>query len=210
LILLNNNMKNINNIIFDLGGVLIDWNPNYMYKKLIEDDEKRKWFLETVCTSEWNEEQDGGRLISEANNLLIQSFPEYKDWILAYYERWEEMLNGPIHGTVELFKKLKENKSHNIYALTNWSAETFPKALQLFDFLHWFDGRVVSGEEMTRKPFKEIYDIILSRFNIIAEQTLFIDDNLKNIIAAKELGINCIHFKSPEQLKEELSTYGIF
>jgi 2-haloacid dehalogenase len=203
-------MKNINNIIFDLGGVLIDWNPNYMYKKLIEDDEKRKWFLETVCTSEWNEEQDGGRLISEANNLLIQSFPEYKDWILAYYERWEEMLNGPIHGTVELFKKLKENKSHNIYALTNWSAETFPKALQLFDFLHWFDGRVVSGEEMTRKPFKEIYDIILSRFNIIAEQTLFIDDNLKNIIAAKELGINCIHFKSPVQLKEELSTYGIF
>jgi 2-haloacid dehalogenase len=203
-------MKNINNIIFDLGGVLIDWNPNYMYKKLIEDDEKRKWFLETVCTSEWNEEQDGGRLISEANNLLIQSFPEYKDWILAYYERWEEMLNGPIHGTVELFKKLKENKSHNIYALTNWSAETFPKALQLFDFLHWFDGRVVSGEEMTRKPFKEIYDIILSRFNIIAEQTLFIDDNLKNIITAKELGINCIHFKSPVQLKEELSTYGIF
>ena len=202
-------MKNINNIIFDLGGVLIDWNPNYMYKKLIEDDEKRKWFLETVCTSEWNEEQDGGRLISEANDLLIQSFPEYKDWILAYYERWEEMLNGPIHGTVELFKKLKENNSHNIYALTNWSAETFPKALQLFDFLHWFDGRVVSGEEMTRKPFKEIYDIILSRFNIIAEQTLFIDDNLKNIIAAKEQGINCIHFKSPEQLKEELSTYGI-
>ncbi len=202
-------MKNINNIIFDLGGVLIDWNPNYMYKKLIEDDEKRKWFLETVCTSEWNEEQDGGRLISEANNLLIQSFPEYKDWILAYYERWEEMLNGPIYGTVEVFKELKERKKHNIYALTNWSAETFPKALQLFDFLHWFDGRVVSGEEMTRKPFKEIYDIILSRFNIIAEQTLFIDDNLKNIIAAKEQGINCIHFKSPEQLKEELSTYGI-
>ncbi len=209
MILLNSNMKNINNIIFDLGGVLIDWNPNYMYKKLIEDDEKRKWFLETVCTSEWNEEQDGGRLISEANDLLIKSFPEYKDWILAYYERWEEMLNGPIHGTVELFKKLKEKNSHNIYALTNWSAETFPKALQLFDFLHWFDGRVVSGEEMTRKPFKEIYDIILSRFNIIAEQTLFIDDNLKNIIAAKEQGINCIHFKSPEQLKEELSTYGI-
>lgn len=200
-------MKNINNIIFDLGGVLIDWNPNYMYKKLIQDEEKRKWFLETVCTSEWNEEQDGGRLISVANNLLIQSFPEYKDWILAYYERWEEMLNGPIPGTVELFKELKEKNKYNIYALTNWSAETFPKALILFDFLHWFDGRVVSGEEMTRKPYKDIYDIILSRFNIIAEQTLFIDDNLKNIIAAKELGINCIHFKSPEQLKEELFNY---
>lgn len=202
-------MKNINNIIFDLGGVLIDWNPNYMYNKLIQDDEKRKWFLETVCTSEWNEEQDGGRLISEANNLLIESFPDYKDWILAYYERWEEMLNGPIHGTVEVFKELKEKKRHNIYALTNWSAETFPKALQIFDFLHWFDGRVVSGEEMTRKPYKDIYDIILNRFNIVPEQTLFIDDNLRNILAAKELGIHCIHFQSPEQLKEELSNYGI-
>ena len=202
-------MKKINNIIFDLGGVLIDWNPNYMYKKLIQDDEKRKWFLETICTSDWNEEQDGGRLIAEANNILIQSFPEYKDLILAYYERWEEMLNGPIHGTVEVFKKIKEQKNYNIYALTNWSAETFPKALQIFEFLHWFDGRVVSGEEMTRKPYKDIYDIILSRFNIIPEQTLFIDDNLKNIIAAKELGIHCIHFKSPEQLKEELYNYGI-
>ena len=202
-------MKKINNIIFDLGGVLIDWNPNYMYKKLIQDDEKRKWFLENICTSDWNEEQDGGRLIAEANNLLIEAFPEYKDWILAYYERWEEMLNGPIHGTVEVFKKIKDQKNHNIYALTNWSAETFPKALQIFDFLHWFDGRVVSGEEMTRKPYKDIYDIILSRFNIIPEQTLFIDDNLKNIKAAKELGIHCIHFKSPEQLKEELYNYGI-
>lgn len=202
-------MKNINNIIFDLGGVLIDWNPNYMYKKLIEDDEKRKWFLESVCTSDWNEEQDGGRLIAEANNLLLETFPEYKDWILAYYDRWEEMLNGPIHGTVEIFKLLKEQKKHNIYALTNWSAETFPKALQIFDFLQWFDGRVVSGEEMTRKPYKDIYNIILSRFNMVPEQTLFIDDNLKNIIAAKELGIHSIHFQSSEQLKEELINYGI-
>ena len=103
-------MKNINNIIFDLGGVLVDWNPNYMYKKLITDENQRKWFLETVCTSDWNEEQDGGRLISEANALLINSFPEYKEWILAYYERWEEMLNGPIHGTVEVFKELKEKR----------------------------------------------------------------------------------------------------
>jgi branched-chain amino acid transport system ATP-binding protein len=104
----------------------------------------------------------------------------------------------------EIFKEIKENKKHNIYALTNWSAETFPKALQIFEFLHWFDGRVVSGEEMTRKPFKDIYEIILSRFGLQPETTLFIDDNLKNIIAAKELGIHCIHFQSPEKLREEL------
>lgn len=202
-------MKTINNIIFDLGGVLIDWNPEYMYRKLITDDEKRNWFLNTVCTSDWNEEQDGGRLIKEANELLLGLYPEYKDWILAYYERWEEMLNGPITGTVDIFKKLKEQKKQNIYALTNWSAETFPKALELFEFLHWFDGRVVSGEEMTRKPNRDIYEIILSRFNLQPETTLFIDDNLRNILAAKELGIQCIHFKSPEQLSEELSKANI-
>lgn len=202
-------MYTIKNIIFDLGGVLIDWNPEYMYKNLITDEEKRRWFLNTVCTSEWNEEQDGGRLIKEANDLLLNKFPEYKDWILAYYDRWEEMLNGSITGTVDIFKTLKEEKKFNIYALTNWSAETFPRALELFDFLHWFDGRVVSGEEMTRKPFRDIYELILGRFNLQPEATLFIDDNIKNILAAKELGIQCIHFTSPDQLKSDLIKSGI-
>lgn len=202
-------MKNIKTIIFDLGGVLIDWNPVYMYKHLIPDEEKRNWFLNTICTSDWNEKQDGGRLIDVANQELISQYPDYKEWILAYYNRWVEMLNGPITGTVEIFKELKENKKHNIYALTNWSAETFPKALELFEFLHWFDGRVVSGEEMTRKPFKEIYEIILTRFNLQPENTLFIDDNFKNIQAAKELGIQCIHFQSPEKLREELMIYQV-
>lgn len=202
-------MKNINNIIFDLGGVLIDWNPEYLYKKLIQDETQRKWFLETVCTNDWNEKQDAGRSIHEANNELLQLHPAYKDLILAYYERWEEMLKGPITGTVDIFRQLKTNKKLNIYALTNWSAETFPRALEIFDFLHWFDGRVVSGEEMTRKPFKEIYDMILNRFNLVVENTIFIDDNLRNINAAKEIGISCIHFSSPEQLKEELINYKI-
>ena len=202
-------MKNINNIIFDLGGVLVDWNPNYMYKKLITDDQQRKWFLENICTNEWNEKQDAGRLINEANEELVLLYPEYKEWIIAYYERWEEMLNGSITGTVDIFREIRDNKKHKIYALTNWSAETFPKALQIFDFLHWFDGRVVSGEEMTRKPFKDIYETILNRFNLEPEQTLFIDDNIHNINAAKEFGITCIHFNSPEKLKEELLTYGI-
>jgi 2-haloacid dehalogenase len=119
------------------------------------------------------------------------------------------MLKGPITGTVDIFRQLKTNEKLNIYALTNWSAETFPRALEIFDFLHWFDGRVVSGEEMTRKPFKEIYDIILNRFNLDVENTIFIDDNLRNINAAKEIRISCIHFSSPEQLKEELINYKI-
>ncbi len=202
-------MKKIKNIIFDLGGVLVDWNPEYLYKKVIQDDTKRKWFLDTICTNDWNEKQDAGRLIQEANNELLEKYPAYKDLILSYYERWEEMLNGPIVGTVDIFRQLKTKEKYNIYALTNWSAETFPRALQIFDFLHWFDGRVVSGEEMTRKPFKEIYETILNRFNLVAENTIFIDDNLRNINAAKEFRISCIHFSSPEQLKEELIKYEI-
>ncbi|MFN5913977.1 MAG: HAD-IA family hydrolase, partial [Chitinophagaceae bacterium] len=140
----------------------------------------------------------------------ITQYPEHRELILAYYERWEEMLVGPILPTVELFKNIKSSGKYKLYALTNWSAETFPRALELFDFLHWFDGRVVSGEEKTRKPYKEIYDIILNRFSLSPQKTLFIDDNIKNINAAKEIGINCIHFSSPEQLTEELKNKNIF
>ena len=202
-------LTEIKNIIFDLGGVLIDWNPDYMYKKIIPDEITRKWFLENICTPDWNEAQDGGRLIKEANELLISAYPEYTQLILAYYERWEEMLNGPISGTVQVLNELKENKQHGLFALTNWSSETFPRALELFDFLHWFDGRVVSGEEKTRKPFKEIYNIILSRFNLHPSSTLFIDDNIRNIHAAKEMGIITVHFQSPEQLRKELNEMNI-
>jgi 2-haloacid dehalogenase len=197
-------MSKINNIIFDLGGVLIDWNPHYMYKKIIPDDIERNWFIDNICTLDWNENQDGGRTIQEAVDELLLLHPDHKENIMAYYSRWEEMLNGPIEGTVDIFKKIKENKEIKTYALTNWSAETFPRALELYEFLHWFDGRVVSGEEKTRKPFKDIYEIILNRFGLIATETIFIDDNLRNIKAAQELGINSIHFISPETLKNEL------
>lgn len=202
-------MSTIKNIIFDLGGVLIDWNPHYMYKKIIPDNEKREWFLNNICTLSWNEEQDGGRLIKDANSILIAQYPEYKDLIEAYYDRWEEMLNGPIHETVDIFKTLKQSDSHKFYALTNWSAETFPRALELFDFLHWFDGRLVSGEENTRKPFKEIYELIIARYNLNPSETLFIDDNLRNIIAANELCFKTIHFLNPSSLMSSLKSFGL-
>jgi len=197
-------MNIIKNIIFDLGGVLIDWNPHYMYKKIIPDDVERNWFIDNICTLDWNEKQDCGRIIKEAVDELISIYPEHKENIIVYYDRWEEMLNGPIEGTVEIFKKIKEKKDLKTYALTNWSAETFPRALQLYNFLHWFDGRVVSGEEKTRKPHKEIFDIILNRFSLLPEETIFIDDNLRNIKAAEEVGITSIHFTSPESLNFEL------
>ena len=196
-------------IIFDLGGVLIDWNPEYVFNTVFDDEEKKRFFFENICTSEWNEEQDGGRTIEEANALLIAQYPEWKEQIEAYYGRWVEMLGGPIQPTVELFRRLKENTSLKFYALTNWSAELFPIALEQYDFLHWFDGRVVSGEEKMRKPFPQFYQLLLDRFYLDAGEVLFIDDNLRNVEAARAMGIRTIHFTGAAELEKELRGLGI-
>ena len=119
------------------------------------------------------------------------------------------MLGDSIEGSVKILRALIDNPNYKVVALTNWSHETFPIALDRFDFLHWFEGIVVSGEEKTRKPFKDIYEITLNRFNITAQNSIFIDDNLRNIDAAKELGINGIHFENPKALIKELSNYAI-
>jgi 2-haloacid dehalogenase len=199
----------IDAIIFDLGGVLIDWNPSYVFDKMFEDEEQKKHFFENICTSDWNEKQDAGRSLKEATEELVTKHPEWKAYIEAYYGRWEEMLGGPIHGTVEILKQLKEQEKYKLYALTNWSAELFPIALERYDFLHWFDGRVVSGEEKMRKPFSEFYQLLLDRFGLNVEETLFIDDNTRNAKAAEAMGLKTIIFKSPFQLKEELAKLGI-
>ncbi|MDQ6609205.1 MAG: HAD family phosphatase, partial [Bacteroidota bacterium] len=194
----------ITTIIFDLGGVLIDWNPAYVFDKLIPEEEERKHFFENICTPEWNEEQDAGRSIKEANEILVQKHPDWKEHIEAYYGRWEEMLGGPIEETVTILRALKESGKYKLYALTNWSAELFPIALQRYDFLHWFDGRLVSGEEKMRKPFPQFYQLLLNRFNVKKEDALFIDDNIRNAEAAEAFGIKTIWFKSPAQLKTSL------
>jgi len=198
----------IKSIIFDLGNVLIDWNPHYLYSDYFESKDKLDYFFENVCTNAWNEEQDGGREIKLATEDLVKQYPEWEAAIRDYYGRWTEMLKGPIEETVEIFRKLKKNKDLKFYALTNWSAELFPYALQKYEFLHWFDGRVVSGEEKMRKPFPGFYKLLLTRYDLKPEETLFIDDNLRNVKAAEELGINCIHFQSPKQLREELRRRG--
>jgi len=202
-------MQKIKAIIFDLGNVLIDWNPAYVFDKLIEDEGKRKHFFENICTADWNEEQDAGRPIKQATEELIAAHPEWKEAIEAFYGRWIEMLGGPINETVEILRQLKQSGHYKLYALTNWSAETFPTALEMYDFLHWFDGRVVSGEEKMRKPNPLFYQILLDRFKLKAEETLFIDDSARNINAAEQLGINGILFHSPQQLEKDLKKTGI-
>ena len=200
----------IQNIIFDLGGVLIDWNPRYVYRSIFNTEEEIDWFFEHICTSDWNENQDAGYPLAQATADKIAQFPEWKDAILAYYGRWEEMLGGSIATTVEILDHLHSKNQFQFYALTYWSSETFPLALKKFDFLHWFDGRVVSGEEKTRKPFVEFYQILFDRYQIHPSHCLFIDDNYRNVLAGQNLGMQCIHFKNPALLKSELVTNGIW
>ena len=203
-------MTEIKNVIFDLGGVLIDWNPEYVYLDVFNGDrEKMKWFFDEICTMDWNENQDAGYPLQQATEERVKLFPEYEEWIRIYYGRWEEMLGKQIDGTVTILKQLIDNPNYKVVALTNWSAETFPIALERFDFLHWFEGIVVSGTEKMRKPFNEIYELTLNRFNIEASQSLFIDDNARNIEAAKKMGINTIRFNNPTQLKSELKSLNI-
>ncbi len=199
----------INTIIFDLGGVLIDWNPNYVFDQIFDSEERKQYFFENICTSDWNEQQDAGRSLQEGTEMLVAQHPEWEHEIRAYYGRWREMLGGPIQDTVDILKQIKEADSHRLYALTNWSAETFPIAQELYDFLNWFEGIVVSGVEKTRKPFAGFYQILLDRYRVDPAKAIFIDDNFRNVKAASSLGIHGIHFQSPTQLKKELKDSNI-
>jgi 2-haloacid dehalogenase len=194
----------INTIIFDLGAVLVDWNPRYLYRKIFSSEEEITWFLENICTSEWNEKQDAGRSFEEGTQELVAQFPEYASAIQAWYDRWQETIQGDIPGTVEIFQELRQRQRFKFYGLTNWSEQTFPWALQRFEFLHWFDGIVVSGVEKTRKPFPEFYQILFDRYQVNPSEAIFIDDNINNIVGGKDVGLHTIHFQSPEQLRSDL------
>jgi 2-haloacid dehalogenase len=196
-------------VIFDLGGVLIDWNPRYLYRKILKDEDQVTWFLDNICTSEWNDQQDAGRSFDEATMDLIQKHPEWKEAISAWYGRWQETIGGPIQETVNILRQIKESNGHRLYALTNWSDETFPWALNNFEFLHWFEGIVVSGVEKTRKPFPEFYQILFDRYKVDPAKTIFIDDNIKNVEGGLHVGLSTVHFKSPQHLRSELTRLGV-
>lgn len=200
---------NITTIIFDLGGVLIDWNPRYLYKQLFEEEERMEHFLANICTPHWNEQQDAGRSLQEATELLVAEFPEHEDHIRAYYDRWEEMLGGHLEETADLLRRLHQSTKYKLYALTNWSGETFPVALQRFDFLHLFDGILVSGDERLKKPDPKIYELLLERYRIEPSEAVFTDDNPKNAAAAEAVGMYSIHFQSAQQLEEDLNKLGV-
>lgn len=192
----------IKNIIFDFGGVLVDWNPRYLYQKVFENETQMEYFLQHICTETWNLQQDKDRTLQEGTQLLQQQFPEYAHLIQLFYDQWEVMLKGEITENVKLLPLLKKN--YPLYGLTNWSAETFPIALRRFPFFSLFDGIVVSGEEKVIKPDEAIFKILLNRYQIKATESLFIDDNINNIHAANMLGFKTIHINNEIDLEKEL------
>lgn len=200
-------MKQIKNIVFDFGGVLIDWNPTYLYKKVFDKEDEMNHFLDNVCRYDWNLNQDAGYPIAKATLEKQQEFPKYKNEIAMYYGRWDEMLGGTFDKNTKLVKPLKEK--YNIYGLTNWSAETLPIAMDRYEFFKYLDGIVVSGDEKLIKPDSRIFNVLLDRYNIKAEESLFIDDNADNIDAAIALGFNTLHYTDGVDIEKALKEMNI-
>jgi 2-haloacid dehalogenase len=196
-------------VVFDLGGVLLQWNPRFLYRKLFDGDEAAmEHFLATVCSQEWNERQDAGRSFADAVAELLPLHADQARLIEAFGKRFGEMVPGAIDGTVDIVADLKR-RNVPLYALSNWSAETFPPVRARFAFLEWFDGIVVSGEEGVMKPDPRIFRILLERYRITPEETVLIDDDPRNPVVAASLGMHGIHFQSPELLRSELRALGL-
>jgi len=200
-------------VVFDLGGVLIDWNPDYLFRKLIADETERKWFLANICSGEWNLQQDAGRPLSEATAILSAQHPDHAELIEAFYARWTEMLGGALAEGVAIFEAL-ETAGVPLYALTNWSGETFPYAWNSYPFLQRFKDVLVSGDEKLIKPDARIYQRMLERIrkhypDAQPQQLVFIDDVLRNVDAARALGWRTIHHTSPELTAAQLRAWGL-
>jgi len=196
-------------VVFDLGGVLIDWNPRYHFQEVFAGDvAAMEKFLAEICTQQWNERQDEGRTIAEAEAELIARFPLQAERIRQYYAGFGRMMRGAIEGSVAILEELAAAGTP-LYALTNWSAETFPLATRRFEFFRHFRGIVVSGECKTMKPRRRIFELLIERHALAPADCVFIDDSEKNAVGAREAGLHAIHFRSPAQLRRELAALGL-
>jgi len=195
-------------VIFDLGGVLVDWDPRYLYRQLFDDPDKMELFLAEVTNAEWNAQQDAGRPWEEATELLAAEHPEQRELIEAFHHRWPEMLAGEVPGTIEVLAELRAT-GIRLVGLSNWSAAMFPVARQRFDFLTWFEGIVISGDVGVNKPDRRIYDHLVERFGIEPAAALFIDDAPANVDAARTLGFRTILFTNATALRAELVQLGL-
>ncbi|WP_449433142.1 HAD family hydrolase [Pseudomonas putida] len=202
-------LNEIEAVVFDLGGVLVDWNPRHLYRKIFVNDEAAmEAFLKDVCNTAWNERQDRGRAWVDAISEAIANHPAHEPHIRAYRDRWDEMLSGALDDTVEILEEL-HTAGVRLIALTNWSAETFHIAEQRFEFLNRFEGVVVSGKEGLMKPEPEIFQLLIRRYGLSPSRTVFIDDVQKNVDAAAALGLRGIRFTDAPQLREALIALGL-
>ncbi len=201
-------MGAIDTVIFDLGEVLIPWDPRKLYRQLIPDAERMERFLAEICSPEWNLRQDAGRPLAEGTQALIAAFPEQEALIRAFYGRWLEMLGEVIEGSAALVRELKA-EGYRVLALSNWSGETFPLAQARYPILREFEGIVISGFEGMIKPDPAIYRLLCARYHVIPQQAVFLDDSLLNVEGAKAMGMQAILFRSPGQARDALVALGL-
>ncbi|MGZ4639670.1 MAG: HAD family hydrolase [Actinomycetes bacterium] len=194
-------------VVFDLGGVLIDWDPRHLYRRLLPDDEIDD-FLDEIGFAEWNHAQDAGGSWDEAVEALAARHPHRRELIAAYPRRYPETMAGPIEGTVRLLTQLRAAGTR-LLALTNWSAETFHHALSTFGFLEMFEDIVVSGVEGVAKPDPRLFTLLIERFALVPAETVFIDDSAANVAAAAELGLTALRFRDPDALRADLRRLGL-
>lgn len=192
------------NIVFDIGNVLLHWDPRALYRKIFATEAEVDWFLAHVCTPEWNAEQDRGRSFEDAVAEATARHPDHAAAIAAYHLRWPETLTHVIDGTVEILDALNHN-GVALYAITNWNGDKFRETRGRFSFLGHFRDIVVSGDERLIKPDPAIYRLLLDRNGLAAADCLFIDDSLKNVDGAKAVGMHTHHFISPERLRQTLA-----
>ncbi len=195
-------------IVFDLGGVLIDWKPSHLYEKIFSDLDEMEYFLKEVCSLDWNSHMDVDKSFLDGIDELVPKFPQYEEQIRAYYLRWEEMIVGEFPGTVKILRELKE-AGFPLAALSNWSSETFPRVKDQYEFLSWFNPLVISGYIGYKKPDPEPFQILLHELNLNAGDCIFIDDMEDNIQEARRQGFEAIQFSSPEQLRADLVDLGL-
>jgi 2-haloacid dehalogenase len=194
-------------VVFDVGNVLLRWDPRNLYRKLFDDEARMEWFLSNVCTSAWNVEQDRGRDWDEAVTLLVRSHPEHETPIRAFHERWHETVSGVFQENVALLERLREAGVPN-YCITNFSGAKFKEAQSRYPFLARFDGVIVSGDERVLKPDPAIYKLLLDRYGLAAADCLFIDDSQANVDGARAVGMHAIHYLEPMDLAAALRRHG--
>ena len=192
--------------LFDLGGVFFDWDPNHFFKNIFPNNDEREYFLQQICNDEWNLKQDKGRLIKDAEKELISNHPDYEKEIKMYYKNHRKMIRGTFNSSIKVLAKLKE-QNYECYVLSNWSAETFIGMVDDYPFLKLFDGLLISGEDKLMKPDSAIYELAITRFNLMPQKTVFIDDKLENIEAAKNLNLQTIHLVDTNKIELEIDKF---